>query len=464
MNRQANIMNEFARSAERVDTPNVDSRPDPVSIMVNSGLRLAAEEGITPVVAVAQILMTGAALGGSLLTWNRGDGERCGRPSGTFIGSEEELPSWFEGQIAPLNEWQANIRRMAADQFDQIAAARKALQRQHTARILGGLIPELQESAEPAPKFMDPEFLVEIRSRIMRPAVTPNTCGRDRLVALKGIRAYRALMRPTRIATPLRQACRDLGGGLRATLHGWVPAREFHRLVRGRATEEADIFGWLLPAHRVAASGEPQEMDKAPLILVYEELLGLRFDAPMKSFGPDAEIAAMLDRADLSWTPPSWCGSKQLQKLLRPDESLAWLFAATMRTMSRKVPRSRSDIMAICELAACMANWIRAAHAREIRLLFPGPPTDPTDDLSCKLADKLRLGRQSTRQLLRGVHKARVEHVREELERMQNEGWVARVGRRHWQLSFPPLPDLSAKLSTIAAFPTISRFHRSPMH
>lgn len=139
--------------------------------------------------------------------------------------------------------------------------------------------------------------------------------------------------------------------------------------------------------------------------------------------------------------------------LLRMEEELAWQLATVLWVMSRDKNRARHHQWELILMAASLAQWIRAAHCREVRLLFPGPPHAPADGLSCKIADKLRLGPHSTRDLVRCCDRQRTDAVRGVLCRMRDEGWVAEPRRDRWKLNFPPLPESSVNLSKIAKWP-----------
>ena len=249
-------------------------------------------------------------------------------------------------------------------------------------------------------------------------------------------------------------------------MHGWCEGNSFRRLLRKKPDLDGRIFGGVLPAKRLYTPPD-EEWVKAKLIGgMFGESFNLRYGAPTEHFCPDPEVAEILTHADAGWEVPAWCDSPFLRRQLRCEESLAWQLAAQLRniqgkedkfwqlaTQSRNIA-SKEDMATetvqwIAELAVDLSHWIRGCHAREIRLLYPGPAGDPTHSLSCSIVDQLQVTPKSVRDLMRGIHSVCSEEVREQLERIRSEGWAEELENGCWKLAFPDLPDVSAKLSEI---------------
>ncbi|MCH7228937.1 hypothetical protein MLD59_22530 [Verrucomicrobiaceae bacterium E54] len=430
---------------------------DWVRLTASAALNLADLAGVSPVVPLAQILLAGAGVSGSRLSWRR-EGEKtpkAGRPSVTFLGPNENLPRWFRFQLSPLLAWHEKSKRMAAELAASEPRRRNTQNHEELEELIGGWCPELTREKRPAPKpeEVDVDLLIDVHARIGRVAVEPNQFGRDRLVILNGDPAYRAIGRASGHGPLLKSGSLNEGPGLRTTLHGWSTAKAFRKMMRDRGPEEILCYGWLIPADRLPTSEAGLPPGSPMMLGIYQHLLDLRYLETPNIFTPNCVVADLLDQADRKWRPPRWCRMEPLAGLLRKHEPVAWQFAAALCLMSLKVQRPPDQHWMLWTLAARLARWIRAVHCREVRLLFPGPAHDPAEKVSCIIADKLRLAPHSTRDLVRCCHKERTEVVRGHLYRMRDEGWVVELDEDRWRLGFSALPNVSADLSKISRWP-----------
>ena len=420
----------------------------------------AAREGLPPELLTAQMLFASIGTAGPRLTWARNGDERrwFGSGSVTILGDDPELPLWFTRNVAPLVAWQERAR--AALKFpllpqptaeeravlnDQAAMVRDWMPR--VTRMMVGRATE-----EPRPLSVD--FLIEVGRKPLRADLRSNQSGRDRLVLLKGAAAFHAIQRRNDTAVKLRQAAVEGGPGLRTTFHGWSQVKSFRKLMRSLPVGEVRCFGWLLPSRRLPVASETVPADWCEALTEhYRDAIDLRISAGTEPFQPEADIAALLDQADQHPVVPSWCASPVLKPLLKPDRQLAWMLAAQIHLMARHRQPDHERCLALASFAADLAGWIRTAHQQELRVLYAGPPDDPRDVLSCRIADRLQRSPHTVRDLVRAFHGDSTEEVRRVLVRMEGEGWVNKDEGGRWQTCFPGLPDLSANLSAFVNLP-----------
>ncbi len=433
---------------------NTDS--DRLSCLVRRCRVLAELEGLPPELLISQIMLASVGVAGSKLTWKStfSTTPHFGRASVTFLGSRDDSAEWFLRQLQPIRDWQQLSLSYANGILQRHPKPAEIRERRRHAKMIGNYLPSftkfLHTPPVTGPGVIHPDLLIEVNPKIGAYHVKPNGFGRDRFVLLNGAGAYRALMRNSSRATPLRLAAVNEGSGLRTTLHGWSPRRDFHLSLRKKDPSELVGFGWLLPADRLP--GMQRTDSYCPRIWegVYRHPLLLRYLGSFPTYRPDGSISSLLYEGDTKDACPVWGHSPDKNDLLRPLEQLAWQFAPVLKLISREMKDDPQREAFHAKFAVELASWVRAAHAKEVRLLYPGPPECPADEVSCTVADKLRLGPQSVRDLVRSCHSVKTEVIRSTLARMQSEGWVKEEGKDLWKLCFPPLPELSAILSEIA--------------
>lgn len=416
-------------------------------------------EGIPAPVLVSQLLLASAGIGGHCLTWRpRGvKTPRFGNNSVSFLSGPDDVPSWFLRQLEPLAAWHESSRRAARDYFAQIPSPEELRIRRSQAKLIRGDLPlmarELQRYQEMEKKAYQADFLVEVASKVGKLDVQGKGFGEDQLVLLYRDAAYEALNRRTGNGRLLLEAAANVGAGFRTTLHGWVSRKSFRKIVRSSPREDSLAYGWLIPADRLPMVKMNTSTYTKTALPLYESALALRYLGPYEAFQPNEVIQSILDQADHGWVVPEWCDSPHLRGLLRTDEELAWQLASTLRLISQANLKDTSAIHRLASFAIPFARWIRGVHCQEIRLIFPGPSSDPTERLSCDVADRLRQRPHTVRELCRAIRGSKSDAIQAVLQRMEAEGWVRREPRPsrkegcQWSLHFSPLPDVSTYLS-----------------
>lgn len=414
----------------------------------------AATEGMSVEVMLAETLLMGISISGGRLTWKRSPKAvpQIAKSSVTWLGMPNEHPLWFHRYCEPVIEQDQMACKVLADLIGAKVSATEVRKRKRHQKVLGKWIPHAFETCDSESlSFLRhrPGFLVKVGWKATKQHLASAVFGQDRMLLLTGKSDYHGLAGSSASAAQLRSAAANFGGGLRVTVHGWCEEKSFQRLCRKSPDLDSRIFGWVLPAKRLYTPPD-HHWTKAKLIGgMFGESFRLRYIAPVSHYCPEPEIAEILTHTDDSWVVPAWCDFPFLRGQMRSEESLAWQLAAQLHNIHRKEELAAETGLWIAEVAATLSKWIRGCHARELRLLYPGPDGDPSDPLSCGIADQLLVDPKSIRDLVRGFHKVGSEEVRGQLERMRSEGWVEELENGRWKLAFPVLPDLSAKLSEI---------------
>jgi hypothetical protein len=428
---------------------------DKVGIFLKISHAHAKAEGMPIEVMLAQGLLMGIAISGQRLVW-KVPGKKApqvAKPSVTWLGDTGEVPLWFNRYCEPVIKRDELMQAAMSNTILKRAKAQPRKARRHQ-RALGNWIPHTFEGfdTDSLGYLQNPSaFLVRPGWKPTKQHLATGFFGHDRLMLLAGKSDYGKFLGRSESAAQLRSAAANGDGGLRIAINGWCEAKAFTKLQRESLGSEAGFFGWILPSTRPYAM--PDEIwVKAKLVgCILIESFNLRFSAPLEPYVPSPAVAEMLSASDDGWEVPGWCEDETIIPLLRRDEGLAWQLAAQLANIHGDLEPGSEQELHQAELAIGLAGWVRGAHARELRLAFPGPADNPVEPTSCRIADQLKLSQMTVRELVRGFHKVGTEEVKAHLGRMRRQGWVKEVGRDRWQLGFPDLPEVSAKLSKFDA-------------
>lgn len=424
---------------------------DPVAYLARDTLMVSAGTNVPSEVILAQALLGAIGIGGAELKWSRG-GEPSSakpKPSVSFLSSERSVPGWFRHRISALMEGMEPSNWYGTHPIEQVTNEEERQRLKQLAELAGGMLPgkKLDQGYADCSSRPTDTFLVEVGSSAPSSSVLAKYTSNDLFVLMRGAQSYKAILRTTRSAPFLKEAALNDSSGRRAVLHGWANRQDFRKIARGIDAEEVQSFGWLVSVEHSAAKMPGLSTSDMRCLSAFQPLFGLRDRKITGCYLAPAACVELLDQADSGWAPSKWYRGEVLEALARRNQALAWQIAAVLGVMSYKMERAPEEQVALAQLAASLAEWIRFMHCRELRLLFPGAPDDPTDKMSCLIADKLNLGQQSTRDLVRSGRGQKTEVVRSILWRMVDEGWVTEVSKDQWALSLGNPPDLSEILS-----------------
>lgn len=415
----------------------------------------ATMEGMPVEVMLAEALLMGISISGSRLTWKPSSKAvpRVAKSSVTWLGQANEHPLWFHRYCEPVIAFDGKATSVLAEQIGERASITDNRKRKRHQKALGKWIPYAFDTCDSLSlSFLRhrPGFLIKVGWKATKQHLASGVFGQDRMLLLTGKSEYLGLAGRSASAADLRSAATNSGGGLRATVHGWCEQNSFRRLCRKNTDLDPRLFGWVLPAKRLYTPPDVLWVKEKLIGGMFQSSFLMRYIRQTDHFCPVPEVAEFLTRADSDWEIPTWCDTPLIRSHLRCEESLAWQLAAQLRSIHKEEDPAQETVLWIAEVAATLSHWIRGFHAREMRLLYPGPVDNPVDRISCGIVDQLQKNPKSVRELVRGFDKVGSEKVREQLERMQSEGWVEELENGRWKLSFPVLPDLSVKVSEIA--------------
>lgn len=415
--------------------------------------RHAEMEGLPVEVTLTEGLLMGAAISGQRLIWKNSSRAipQVGKPSVTWLGTQGEHPLWFHRYCEPVIKHDEQACGLFADLLRRNSPIGERRKRRRHEKALGRWIPhDFDSSSSESIAFLrNPTgFIVKLGWKSTKQHVSSTAVfGRERMLILNGKADYHGLTGRNESAAQLRTAAVNLKGGLRVTVHGWCEQKSFRKLCRKNPDSGAELYGWLLPA-RAQYEIPPVEWTKFKQIgSILLPSIHLRYISPLDPYCPAPEVAEMLTHADTSWKMPSWCDCSAIRGLMGSEEQLAWQLAAQLRNLYDELAPGSELEAWLAEVAVLLSHWIRGQHANQLRMLYPGPDNNPVDAISCGIADQLQVNAKSVRELVRGFHKVSTAEVKEELERIEAEGWVEELDGGRWQLNFPDLPNLSAKLS-----------------
>ncbi|QTN31221.1 hypothetical protein HZ994_02375 [Akkermansiaceae bacterium] len=370
----------------------------------------------------------------------------------TWLGMQGECPQWFRRYSEPV----IGADKRACGIFTQLLRQQSPQGERRTRRrhekALGNWIPHTFDTFDPdtIAFLRNPSgFILDLGEKPAQEQVSAAVFGRERMVILHGKSDYKGLSGRSKKATQLRSAAVNVGGGLRVTVHGWCEKPSFRKICRKNPDIGVGLYGWLLPATPRFAI-PPGVWTKHKLIGgMFNRSLHLRYVAPLSPYCPAPRVSEMLTHADDGWKMPAWCDHPAIRDLMRPEEQLAWQLAAQFNNLYGDLEPGSTQETWLAEVAVMLSHWVRGQHANELRMLYPGPDTNPVDPISCGIVDQLQVSQKSERELVRGLRGVATAKVKETLKRIQTEGWVERLDCKRWKLNFPDPPNLSEKLSEI---------------